>query len=935
MTISETVLAGRYKIVNPIGEGGFGQTFLAQDNQLPDFPFCVIKQLKPKLDDPKDLETAKRLFVQEAKILHHLGNHDQIPRLFAHFEQDGEFYLVQEFIEGCSLDSEIVEDGKWSHDRVLTFLQDILQVLAFVHNAHAIHRDIKPANLMRRKSDLKIVLIDFGAVKSLSTDPASQTNETTSSSTVAIGSPGYMPIEQLAGNPQFSSDVYAVGMVCLKALTGTNCLDIPKDINTSELIWRNKATQISTGLADILDKMVRYDYRQRYQNASEVLQVIEQLVDRQQSERESTIPISIQKDISAQTIVTPLRQSLLEISEQTQPIQINHTQSLNGSKEQFKQQYRDRQILINKVKNYWIKGVLENSLHERAAIERGLIEKLDAVEHPWGLVLKRAEMPEQFLPFGTRIIDKFNELGMGRTLLVLGEPGSGKTTTLLRLAKDLIVQAELDPSMSAPVVFNLSSWQSKQSIADWLVQELNTKYQVSKELGRKWIKDEQLVLLLDGLDEVSSDRRQACVAAINHFKQANGRTEIVVCSRSIDYNDLSQRLHFQAAISLQELSINRVLQYLDRINVEIPMIGHALKLKELAFDDTLKELLKSPLILSVMILAYQNTLMKELNLPQTNSIEEYREHLFNAYIERMFERRSYKSIYPKHQVKRWLVWLAHRLVEQSQTVFLIEKIQPYWLNSVEMIFYQTLTGLIWALIGGLIGALIGGLIGGLMWGLIIGLIVGLVIGLRLGRVLQIELVESVKWSWKKFNRKFKRSLNVGIIGLFLGGVLGGMISGFLGGISGGLFFGFLGGTIFGLRDGLIALEVDAKVYPNQGIRKSALNALISGLGVLLITGLLSGLVFGLSVGLIGGIISGLSVGIILGLSVGLFFGGWACIQHFVLRLVLYFKGYIPWNYTQFLNWSTQLIFLQKVGGGYIFIHRLLLEHFAKMSIESV
>lgn len=286
------------------------------------------------------------------------------------------------------------------------------------------------------------------------------------------------------------------------------------------------------------------------------------------------------------------------------------------------------------------------------------------------------------------------------------------------------------------------------------------------------------------------------------------------------------------------------------------MIGHALKLKSLAFDDTLKELLKSPLILSVMILAYQNTSIQELNLPQTNSIEEHHEHLFNTYIERMFERRSYKSLYPKHKVKRWLVWLAHRLVEQSQTVFLIEKMQPYWLNSAEIILYQTLTGMIWGLIGVLIGGLIGGLIGVLIWGLIVGLIVGLVIGLRLGRVLQIELVESVRWSWKKFNRKFKRSQSVGIIGLLFGGLLG-------------------------------------------------------------------------------GIISGLSVGIILGVSVGLFFGGWAYIQHFVLRLVLYFKGYIPWNYTQFLNWSTQLIFLQKVGGGYIFIHRLLLEHFAKMSIESV
>ncbi|CAN1213596.1 Protein kinase domain-containing protein [Tumidithrix helvetica PCC 7403] len=269
MTSSEIILAGRYQIISPLGGGGFGQTFLAKDNQLPGDPFCVVKQLKPKFENPQDLEIAKRLFEREAKMLHHLGGHDQIPRLFAHFEQDGEFYLVQEFVEGQALSNEIIEGKQWSQAEVIAFLHDSLQVLAFVHSSQVIHRDIKPANLMRRSRDRKIILIDFGAVKALGTKGTPRaSNEQTSTHTVVIGSLGYMPNEQLAGNPQFSSDIYAIGMVCLQALTGLkDCLKIPKDSRTSELIWQDLVHSISPQLTAIIDKMVRYDYRQRFENA--------------------------------------------------------------------------------------------------------------------------------------------------------------------------------------------------------------------------------------------------------------------------------------------------------------------------------------------------------------------------------------------------------------------------------------------------------------------------------------------------------------------------------------------------------------------------------------------------------------------------------------------------------------------------------------------
>jgi WD40 repeat protein/tRNA A-37 threonylcarbamoyl transferase component Bud32 len=276
-------LSGRYQIVQHLGGGGFGQTYLAEDLQLPSNPLCVVKQLKPKCTDPLALQTAKRFFDTEAQVLYKLGNHDQIPRLLAHFEQEQEFYLVQEFIEGHDLKQELPPGRRLTEAQVIVLCQDILKILEFVHQQHVIHRDIKPANIIRRKQDGKLVLIDFGAVKEVTTQTVNPSGNT--SFTVAIGSPGYMPNEQLGGKPQLCSDIYAVGVLGIQALTGLSPTQLPQDLKTSEILWRDKwqhntppeQVQISVELANVLDQMVRYDYRQRYQTVTEALQAFEQL----------------------------------------------------------------------------------------------------------------------------------------------------------------------------------------------------------------------------------------------------------------------------------------------------------------------------------------------------------------------------------------------------------------------------------------------------------------------------------------------------------------------------------------------------------------------------------------------------------------------------------------------------------------------------------
>jgi serine/threonine protein kinase len=274
MIIGQTI-GGHYRVVKLLGKGGFGETYLAEDIHLPGHPPRVIKLLKPLSNDPFVLQTARRLFEDESQVLNKLGSCDRVPKLFAHFEENQEFYFVQELIAGKDLSQEIIPGKPWSQNDVLNLLHDILEVLSFVHQQGVIHRDIKPSNLMRRQSDGKIVLIDFGAVKQIGTQL--QNPQVPRSQTVPIGTEGYMPSEQMNGYPKFASDIYAMGMVGIEALTGVSPSQLSKDPNTLEVNWRN-GVSVSVNLATILDKMVRYHYQERYQGAEAALQDIKAII---------------------------------------------------------------------------------------------------------------------------------------------------------------------------------------------------------------------------------------------------------------------------------------------------------------------------------------------------------------------------------------------------------------------------------------------------------------------------------------------------------------------------------------------------------------------------------------------------------------------------------------------------------------------------------
>ncbi|MBD2356021.1 molecular chaperone DnaK [Tolypothrix sp. FACHB-123] len=291
-------LGQRYNIIQLLGKGGFGETYLAEDLYIPvePKPRCVVKRLCPQVIQPDIL----RLFETEAKTLYNLGqNHEQIPKLLAYFEQNGEFYLIQEFIEGHDLGKELTPGKILSEPYTIKLLQNVLEVLAFVHQNNVIHRDIKPSNIMRRKPGGKLILIDFGAVKQAGIFSPNISGQTSLS--VSIGTPGYMPSEQALGKPRLQSDIYALGMVAIQALTGIPPHLLSED-DDGELLWQNRV-QISDDLASILTKMVRYDWRQRYANAGDVLQTLNETL-------QSSVPPTILKPPQpSQSSVPPNSQS--------------------------------------------------------------------------------------------------------------------------------------------------------------------------------------------------------------------------------------------------------------------------------------------------------------------------------------------------------------------------------------------------------------------------------------------------------------------------------------------------------------------------------------------------------------------------------------------------------------------------------------------------
>jgi serine/threonine protein kinase, bacterial len=270
-----TLLNNRYQILQVLGRGGFGETFLAIDTHMPSARKCVIKQLKPAIQTPQIPQWLQARFGREAAILEKLGeNNSQIPKLYAYFSEGSDFYLVQEWIEGATLSQKHQQQGNFSESEVKEVLLDLLPVIDYIHACRIVHRDIKPDNIILRNSDRKPVLIDFGAIKEAVATTMLNSNGMTNHS-VVLGTPGYMSSEQAAGHPVYASDLYSLGLTAIFLLTGKTPQYLATDINTGELLWRQELLNLHSNLASVFDKALRFHRRDRFSSAKEMLAALQ------------------------------------------------------------------------------------------------------------------------------------------------------------------------------------------------------------------------------------------------------------------------------------------------------------------------------------------------------------------------------------------------------------------------------------------------------------------------------------------------------------------------------------------------------------------------------------------------------------------------------------------------------------------------------------
>ena len=336
------------------------------------------------------------------------------------------------------------------------------------------------------------------------------------------------------------------------------------------------------------------------------------------------------------------------------------------------QELRNRRNFLNNFKRIWIDGVLYNLLYNFVILSLNKNYSPDAIA-------RSSRTTEEMLgeelhhPGTGKSIQSFFEES-GRKLLILGEAGSGKTTTLLQLASELVNKAEKYLAEPLPVVLNLSTWnQSWANLQQWFVEEIFLQYQVAREISADWLVNGRFILLLDGLDEVPSNLQDGCVVAINDFLAVNN-SEVVVCSRIEEYKQLNTKLNLGSAIELQSLTTEQVNRYLVENNPGL----HVLR-EILPQDEQLQELAKSPLMLGIMTLAYQGIDPKELE--PLDTIEKRRTHLFDHYIDRMFKRKKAEAPYTQDTALQWLANIARYMDKNSLANFQIETIQPTWLSS--------------------------------------------------------------------------------------------------------------------------------------------------------------------------------------------------------------------------------------------------------------
>lgn len=652
-------------------------------------------------------------------------------------------------------------------------------------------------------------------------------------------------------------------------------------------------------------------------------------------------------------------------------------------------------ILLNKVEQFWVKGVLEKGIGEGVLIDIHQKRFDTAVNQPWQEVVNTAVSDAISQP----ILHTYE--ATDRALFILGAPGAGKTTLLITLARDLIAQARHDDSKAIPVILNLASWAEKRpSLDKWILEELTSKYQIPQGTGRHWLANDQLILLLDGLDEVSQQHQTSCIQAINQFRIEHGLSGIVVCSRQEPYQTVAEQLNLGGAVLLQPLDEDQIVAYLNAVGISLAQINDAVDR-----DAVLREFAQSPLMLRVMSeVAIEDTAVITAEVTHT------RQQLFDAYVNQMLARRG-PLTYSVATTKAYLAWLARKMEAHNQVLFLLEQIQPSWLPTrqlqrafvltsrlidgfslavvvwlfwllvrlspvgINSIWSEPLTQrlplalipasfliflTIYLLLGLLAGAvdlffyerraklgdrftptrkdewtqtavviivvmLASFLLIGIFRSPFIALAISLFTGVSFALTTftihgysyrsDIRTVEILRWSW----RGAIAGLGVGLIISVLFELIEYQIVGPNQILGTPINISLLCILLGGLRGN----RLTTTHTPRQGILLSRRSALAAGALFAIILSLSTTMTYGYAH-------FGALAGILAAWVAATLYGAGSVVNHYWLLFWLMRLKKIPKQYTTFLDEAANRVLLNKVGGGYMFIHRLLQEHFSEM-----
>jgi len=998
-----------YEIRDKLGEGGNGAIYKAYQTEVG--RDVVIKVILPRYADKP--EFAER-FETEAKLVAQL-EHPHIVPLHDYWRDENGAFLVMRWLRGGSLRDALDDNPQWLLSKTSHLLDQITSALDLAHSMNVIHRDIKPENILLDERG-NAYLTDFGIAKDLTSD------SNLTAADAIVGTAAYFAPEQIQSQPVSpATDIYSLGMMVYEMLAGEHAYGelspvtlVMKHLEEPLPPLSDYRTDIPSAIQEVLEKATAKDASDRYLSAPAFA------ADFKQAIREDKPPV-VQKPPSVEGVATGYG---YRVQRQTQA-------------------QRNRERMLEKVQDFWIDGVLVNSLHSDTLMTLGMAYDNQAVERPWDMVLQQPDKTDQNLPEGIRITDVYYE--MRGELLILGDPGSGKTTTLLELARDLILMAQMDATEPIPVIFNLSSWaDNRKPLPAWMVDELHTKYQIPTKIAQDWVDKNQILPLLDGLDEVEQAHRNACVETINTFREENGLLPMVVCSRIADYQALSHRLKLQGAVTLQPLTQSQVNTYLENTGDDLDTVRAILD-----EDDKLRRLVTSPLMLNIVTLAYRGYDLDEI--PSFDTLAGRRKHLFDTYVDRVLKRRGDDDRYETDKTKAHLTWLAGQMSDRAQSVYHIENMQPDWLGSrwkriqyavgarvlavgMSILFFTVfyfVTAMLLSLASGSfrIGTESIGMMQLFGFGassIVASLIVGTVVGGVLGSIMmtiafffrrKIRPVEALRWSWK---RAMVGALVLGISFAIVSGTFFNFMSTFsymldttplvtpiqynlnddfseyesvtltrfdgtvvelpftgfnspemqeitsvdnvlyanrffdtwanqiLDFLPSYLLIGLLTGAISGaVIGGLTGKAIDLKTQPNQGIRQSLKNFVrvggaysaltlitFSGSMILLLpSDLLTAIVTDRGLGWPGIV---LIIGVLaptIGMLVAFSRGGYAVVQHSVLRFLLWRDKSAPRNIARFMDYTSEHLLTRKVGGGYIFIHRMLLEHFAHSEKE--